>query len=255
LQLDNVATQIDAGAMFSLGGSLINLAGRPLTLIDGADVDVLLQNDGTLVLGASAGQTQGLDFEQTASGVWNVELGGTGINDYDRMSLTGLAALDGTLNLSLIGGYVPSLIDPALTILTAGSVSGSFSAVAQPAGMPAGLMFNLVYNPTNVQLVVAELLLGDYNLDGIVDAADYVVWRKTLGTPVATPFSGADGDGDSTVDNDDYGVWTARFGQTAGSGSAVGQSPAVPEPGAALLALVAVCGGLMVRQRRLALGS
>ena len=39
-------------------------------------------------------------------------------------------------------------------------------------------------------------ILGDYNLNGTVDAADYVVWRKTLGTSVAPPFSGADGDGD-----------------------------------------------------------
>ena len=56
--------------------------------------------------------------------------------------------------------------------------------------------------------------VGDYNLNGIVDAADYVVWRKTLGTSVAPPFTGADGDGDATIDQDDYGVWRAHFGQT-----------------------------------------
>jgi hypothetical protein len=62
-------------------------------------------------------------------------------------------------------------------------------------------------------------LPGDYNQDNIVDAADYVVWRKTLGTTVAPIYSGADGDGDGAIDQDDYGVWRAHFGQPAGAGS------------------------------------
>jgi hypothetical protein len=60
--------------------------------------------------------------------------------------------------------------------------------------------------------------LGDYNQNGEVDAADYVVWRKTLGSAVA-PYSGADGDGDGLVDQDDYGVWRAHFGETVGAGA------------------------------------
>jgi hypothetical protein len=55
-------------------------------------------------------------------------------------------------------------------------------------------------------------LLGDYNQDGIVDAADYVVWRKSQGTTVAK-YTGADGSGNGVVDQDDYGVWRAHVGQ------------------------------------------
>jgi hypothetical protein len=55
---------------------------------------------------------------------------------------------------------------------------------------------------------------ADYNLDHGVDAADYVMWRKLLGTSVTPPFSGADGDGDSSVDPDDYDVWCWNFGET-----------------------------------------
>lgn len=241
LQLDNSATRINSGATFSGGGTLVNMPGRTLTLIDGADVDVLLENRGTLVLGASPGQTTGLDFEQTAAGTWNVELSGTGINDYDRMTLTGLAQVDGTLNLSLIGGYVPTLADPLLTILSASSVSGTFDVVNQPPTMPPTLMFDVIYNAGNIQLDVVALLAGDYNRNGVVDAADYPMWRDTLGTAV-TAFSGADGDGDGMIDDDDYGVWKANFGNVAGSGSAVGQSVAVPEPTAFLLVLLAVSG-------------
>ena len=58
-----------------------------------------------------------------------------------------------------------------------------------------------------------NLLPGDYNLNSVVDTADYVLWRKTLSENVA-PFSGADGDGSGIVDQADYGVWRAHFGQT-----------------------------------------
>jgi hypothetical protein len=57
-------------------------------------------------------------------------------------------------------------------------------------------------------------LPGDYNQNGTVDAADYVVWRKTLGTSVTPPFTGADGDGDSSIGPGDYDVWTENFGET-----------------------------------------
>src|SRR6185436_16897714 len=47
-----------------------------------------------------------------------------------------------------------------------------------------------------LDLVVANT--GDYNGNGVVDTADYVVWRDTVGQTV-TPNSGADGDGDGTI--------------------------------------------------------
>jgi hypothetical protein len=53
-------------------------------------------------------------------------------------------------------------------------------------------------------------LPGDYNLSGVVDAADVVVWRKNLGS---TTNLLADGDGDGDVDHVDYGVWRANFGR------------------------------------------
>ena len=62
---------------------------------------------------------------------------------------------------------------------------------------------------------------GDYNRDLVVDAADYVLWRKTLGTTGVPAYSGADGDGNGAIDQDDYGVWRANFGKhdaAAGSG-------------------------------------
>jgi 3-phytase len=56
-------------------------------------------------------------------------------------------------------------------------------------------------------------LPGDYDSSRHVDAADYVVWRKTLGNSV-TPYSGADGNGNGRVDAADYDVWSGYHGQT-----------------------------------------
>ena len=65
---------------------------------------------------------------------------------------------------------------------------------------------------------VSGLLPGDFNEDGSVDAADYTVWRDGLGERYA---------------QSDYDVWVANFGSSIPSNS-------VPEPSAALLALLAV---------------
>ena len=43
-------------------------------------------------------------------------------------------------------------------------------------------------------------------------AGDYVLWRKTSGTTGVAPYSGADGDGSTTIDEADYGVWQSHFG-------------------------------------------
>ncbi len=54
-------------------------------------------------------------------------------------------------------------------------------------------------------------LSGDYNQDTVVDAADYVVWRKTVDS---TSDFRADGNGDGVIDAGDYEVWRANFGAT-----------------------------------------
>jgi hypothetical protein len=67
---------------------------------------------------------------------------------------------------------------------------------------------------------------GDYNKDGTVNGADYVVWRKTFGQ--AGAGLAADGDWSGHVDAGDYAVWKRNFGQQAVSGSTA--AAAIPEP-------------------------
>jgi hypothetical protein len=76
-------------------------------------------------------------------------------------------------------------------------------------------------NP-NTAPVESEDLPGDYNGDGVVDAADYVVWRKN--------FDGNPGG---------YNIWRTNFGRPDGAGSGLGQS-AVPEPASFVLAAIGI---------------
>ncbi|MEN1678818.1 MAG: LamG-like jellyroll fold domain-containing protein [Planctomycetota bacterium] len=64
---------------------------------------------------------------------------------------------------------------------------------------------------------VDEGVVGDYNGDGSVTAADYTVFRDTLGSTVDLR---ADGDNDGEVDIDDYTLWADNFGQAGGGGEA-----------------------------------
>ncbi|RIK86696.1 MAG: hypothetical protein DCC67_02465 [Planctomycetota bacterium] len=60
----------------------------------------------------------------------------------------------------------------------------------------------------------APMLPGDYNVDNIVDGADFLAWQRTLGADVATDGDGADGDGSGTVAAGDLAVWRDSFGGT-----------------------------------------
>jgi hypothetical protein len=82
------------------------------------------------------------------------------------------------------------------------------------------------------EFIVGPELPGDYNGDHTVDAADYTVWRNTLGDEVENLFDGADGDGDGMIDPDDYGIWKSHFGESImdGGGSGSGAADVVTTP-------------------------
>jgi CSLREA domain-containing protein len=65
-------------------------------------------------------------------------------------------------------------------------------------------------------------LFGDYNRDGTTNAADYTVWRDSLGDTGVTAYSGADGDGDGDITANDYSVWKQHYGDTLPTGAGVG---------------------------------
>lgn len=76
---------------------------------------------------------------------------------------------------------------------------------------------------------------GDYNSDGMVNAADYVVWRNHNGAAFDLP--NRDPNQSGNVNQADYDFWVDNFGSTAGSAPSAGA--AIPEPATLLLALLA----------------
>jgi hypothetical protein len=93
-------------------------------------------------------------------------------------------------------------------------------------------------------LTVTLVLPGDYNDDGTVNAADYVVWRNNVGTDAnipndVTPWS---------VSPTDYDVWRAGFGQSRANGAAAGRP--VPEPSTLAGVMVGVLAALRRISRR-----
>jgi hypothetical protein len=86
--------------------------------------------------------------------------------------------------------------------------------------------------------VVSPWLAGDYNQNGIVDAADYVVWRKTLGQVGAN--LAADGNYNGQIDPGDSDVWRMRFG---GHAVATSTATAIPESPTLMLAAMATVAG------------
>ena len=100
-----------------------------------------------------------------------------------------------------------------------------------------------ILNTYNAELI--QPVLGDYNKNGVVDAADYVLWRKG---DIAADGTGPSGTPDGTVDGLDYNFWRARFGNTSNPGSGSMTGSTVPEPASFALALV--LGALPWTRRR-----
>lgn len=112
-------------------------------------------SDGTVAPGASAGTLEiDGDYVQGGDGVLDIELAGTDDGEFDVLEVSGDAALDGTLEVSLLDGFVPEVGD-RFVVLTAGAVSGGFSVEDLPDLGPDAEMFVLI-GSDRVELVVTD---------------------------------------------------------------------------------------------------
>jgi len=145
--------------------------------------------------------------------------------------------------------------------------SGTFAAGATPSFFTgdeasSGQIFSVVgtgtspgtATPATISAIVRTNFVhsADYNNNGRVDAADYVMWRKTLGNTV-TPGSGADGFVDGTINDLDYFWWRSHFGLTDGAAPGLGSelsAGAVPEPASPAVFVVAALLAVAPRGRR-----
>ncbi len=185
-----------------------------------------LTNNGTLGPGTSVGTLNiSGNYAQSSGGKLQVELASP--TNFDRLQVNGNAALAGTLEVSLINGYMPAVGD-SFDIFDRNSVSGSFTTLDLP-DLTGGLQWDasMLYSSGIISVVGLE---GDFNGDAAVDAADYVVWRKNGGSQA------------------DYNTWRSNFGRTAANGAG-SNNTIVPEPATSIPILFAIMA--MFTSRRL----
>jgi hypothetical protein len=235
----------------------INLGG-----MSGGSTNVATTTDGTLSLINSLVTTQDLDIAAVIDGTAGTAKGKLSLNpslanvtgtmrlgegselvlalagttratgsatpgQYSAMNV-GTTILNGKLTVELADGFMP-VAGNTFDILNSTTLSGTFTTLQLPV-LAGGLQWNTSQLYTSGTLTVA--LPGDFNFNGTVDAADYVVWRKNMGT------------------QSDYNLWRANFGQSVGSGAGMsGGSATVPEPGCALLLILGAGIGLCRRMR------
>lgn len=136
--------------------------------------------------------------------------------------------VDSTLNLVDAGLEVISLATASLEagdsfdLFDANNVNGQFNSVTLPT-LDTGLSWNT--SDLHANGTIAVVIEGDFNADGMVDAADFTIWRDNSGLSVV-PFSSGDSNGDGLVDAVDYAAWSSNYGNSSSQSSAA----AVPEP-------------------------
>jgi autotransporter-associated beta strand protein len=275
---NGTALTVDAGATFDLNGlteTVGSLDGAGILEIDAGQFNVGGNNGSTTFSGQFTG-TNGKVTKQ-GSGTFtvtgnNLQTGLTtvanGTLDVDGASATAGAgnvtvtggvleissgvtnAIANAATLSLAGGGTSGVSDVGYVNLGAGidetiaslilagntlgpgTYGSSISAATNPGLVGLGLNPNDFFAGTGILTVPSVGLPGDFNADSKVDAADYVTWRANEIANAALP-------NDNGVGNQAarFTLWRQNFGNP-GAGGGLASSAAVPEPMAALTAVI-----------------
>ena len=213
------ATTLNGGNM---GGSLVTLNGGTLSGNGSVGADVI--NGATIQPGTSPGAiTIAGDYTQLSAGTLDIELlGTTPATQYDQLNVTGTAALDGTLDVTLIGGYIPSggethdvltfaskTADFAVKNLPTFPMGGTIEANYVPAGTPTKLQLAAVV--TQADVAVSQTTSGPALHN---DAVSFTVTVTNNGPATAT----------GVVLNDSFSNATF-ISATSTIGSCIGSGP------------------------------
>ncbi|MCA9188306.1 MAG: hypothetical protein KDA99_21910, partial [Planctomycetales bacterium] len=131
---------------------------------------------------------------------------------WHRYSAT-VTETDVTLELDLFrDGTVDSSVTWQIAMANDPATSEVAPFTSLRIGGPSGVTSNAGVVFDNIKLELVDIggigLLGDYNKNGVVDAADYTVWKDNFGS---TSSLDADGNGNGTVDAADYTIWKDNF--------------------------------------------
>lgn len=240
----NASSQLDllqdgtvtAGAGFAGAGTLRVVNGARLTLANNAAVGVAVRNEDVVDTAGflSAGATVAA-YSQSPGGKLQVKLHGVAPGtQFDRVDVTGSAALAGELSISA-GLYNPGYLVPHEIVHAGGGVNGVFSSIAGVPLAPAKYLA-VTYDADSVFVTAA--LPGDANLDGTVGIADFATLAahfNNSGTWALGSF-----DGNTAVNLSDFALLAGNFNLSVPTARPA--AAAVPEPGvpASLVAAAAV---------------
>jgi hypothetical protein len=218
---------LDATRHLSLTGTTTVDPFYTLALTDGSLHTSSVVNNGTLTL--TSGTLNTTTATLNSSGALQITLSGK-VRDtnYCALAASGNVSLAGSLVVTL-NSFTPAIGD-TFDILD-GTLSGTFAPLTLPA-LPADRTWNTanLYTTGVLAVVAVAGVPGDYNGDGVVDAADYTVWRDTLGS---TTDRRADGNGDGIVNQLDYQFWKDNYPKPH-----MGRAAGVPEPSMLTLVLM-----------------
>jgi formylglycine-generating enzyme required for sulfatase activity len=201
---------------------------------------------GTLSPGFSPVRARATNLEIAADGELVMELGGlSGGSQYDQLDVVGALTLGGTLQVVLLDGFTPDIGD-TFDILDFGSLGGAeFDAIQLPE-----LAGRKVWDTSQLYatgaISVIGMLHGDTDIDWDVDAVDYDAFIAVFGT---NGDRYTDFNGDGRVDLADFVLMRENFG--AGTGASPGvasETIATPEPGT--LAIAVMGAAALLRRRR-----
>jgi hypothetical protein len=146
------------------------------------------------------------------------------------------------------GEVVAKFNDETISFTTTTDLLGTFYAGYREGltGVPATQAAN---NMSRVRPATWDMISSstptenaDFNDDGVVDGADFLVWQRGFGGPGGLPQGDADGNGQ--INAADLTIWKAQFGSAASAAAAT----AIPEPTS--LWLLVAGGSVLARRRR-----
>ena len=239
-----------AGTTFTIGGPISSTGNGALTK----------SGLGTLVLSGAntyAGATNVNAGLLTVSGA-SASLGSGDVTVLGTTLGTALViqsgvadAIDDAATVNLLGGGFLSIADAGFANLGAGvdervaalllggvpQTNGTYGAT----GSGAAHIMDEYFSGTGILTVGPAGVPGDFNNDGVVDAGDYVTWKKNEGT--TNVLSNDDGLG-TPIGAAHYNLWRSNFGNPpgSGSGSSLVGTASVPEPASVVLVVAGLLG-------------
>jgi T5SS/PEP-CTERM-associated repeat protein len=160
-RIDLQSGSLTAGAirLQNPSSSVFNWTGGTLSV--GTYNGNLVNSAGTLAPGSSPGKTTITgNYAQQSAATLAIEIGGTAAGtQFDWLAVNGATTLNGNLNLSMLGGFVPAAADEFTILTSGGPLSGMFSNIASGGRLTTtdGLgSFLVSYSVTSRQVVLSS---------------------------------------------------------------------------------------------------